>query len=166
MGSSDSDRVLRVHEGGGAPRRSLEPVILRELAMFGPQGLTPGPAACLATSPLGARRPALESWKRSASSPATVELAIGAVLPRPAGEQFLPTLRSFWAWAEHWIPEDPVTAQRDPTVILWWLRHRIDVRALPDRPVVIEFSLPLDDADRQWLLLAAGAEPELCHETR
>jgi hypothetical protein len=76
----------------------------------------------------------------------------------------MPTLKSLWAWAEHWVPEDPATAQRDPTLILWWLRHRIEVRSLPERQVAIEFALALDGSDRQWLLLAAGVEPELCQE--
>jgi len=82
----------------------------------------------------------------------------------PAGEQLMPTLKSLWAWAEHWVPEDPASAQRDPTLILWWLRHRTEARALPERQVAIEFALPLDGSDRQWLLLAARVEPELCQE--
>jgi len=82
----------------------------------------------------------------------------------PAGEQLMPTLKSLWAWAEHWVPEDPASAQRDPTLILWWLRHRTEARALPERQVAIEFALPLDGSDRQWLLLAARVEPELCEE--
>jgi hypothetical protein len=82
----------------------------------------------------------------------------------PAGEQLMPTLKSLWAWAEHWVPEDPASARRDPTLILWWLRHRIEARALPERQVAVEFALAVDDVGRQWLLLAAGVEPELCHD--
>ena len=46
----------------------------------------------------------------------------------------------------------------------WWLRHRIEATTLPERQIAIEFALPLDGSDRQWLLLAAGVEPELCQE--
>ncbi len=58
----------------------------------------------------------------------------------------------------------PAATAARPTLILWWLRHRTEARALPERQVVIEFALPLDGSDRQWLLLAARVEPELCQE--
>lgn len=79
----------------------------------------------------------------------------------PAGEQLIPTLRSLWQWAEHWVPEDPTMAQRDPSVIAWWLAHRVDVNAVPLRQVAIELRTQDGDAD-VWLLLARGAAPTLC----
>jgi hypothetical protein len=83
----------------------------------------------------------------------------------PAGEQLVPTLMSLWHWGEKWVPEDPVMAERDPTVILWWLRHRVDGSALPERQVAIEFAMGGSAGEaRSWLLLARGTEPELCLE--
>ena len=48
--------------------------------------------------------------------------------------------------------------------MLWWLRHRVDPHALPERQVAIQFAITLKEADRQWLLVAAGTEPEACLE--
>jgi hypothetical protein len=82
----------------------------------------------------------------------------------PAGEQLVPTLMSFWSWAEHWVPEDPAIAQRDPSVILWWLRHRVVPAASPAPQVAIEFDMRESRPDRTWLLLARDAEPNVCLE--
>ncbi len=141
-------------------------LIVRELALFGPQGfntLATGLPGHISRSVLTEKLRKLEEISIVAHDPATASRSAPYCLT-PAGEQLMPTLKSLWAWAEHWVPEDPATAQRDPTLILWWLRHRIGVQALPERQVAIEFALPLDGSDRQWLLLAAGVEPELCQE--
>jgi DNA-binding HxlR family transcriptional regulator len=141
-------------------------LIVRELALFGPQGfntLATGLPGHVSRSVLTDKLRKLEEIGIVARDPSAASRSAPYCLT-PAGEQLMPTLKSLWAWAEHWVPEDPASAQRDPTLILWWLRHRIDARALPERQVAIEFALPLDDADRQWLLLAAGVEPELCQE--
>jgi DNA-binding HxlR family transcriptional regulator len=141
-------------------------LIVRELALFGPQGfntLATGLPGRISRSVLTDKLRKLEEIGIVARDPSAASRSAPYCLT-PAGEQLMPTLKSLWAWAEHWIPEDPATAQRDPTFILWWLRHRIEARALPKRPVAIEFALPIDDSDRQWLLLAAGVEPELCQE--
>jgi hypothetical protein len=76
----------------------------------------------------------------------------------------MPTLKSLWQWAEKWVPEDPAMAQRDPTLILWWLRHRVDTRSAPERQVALEIAMRGSDADRCWLLLARNTEPTLCLE--
>jgi hypothetical protein len=82
----------------------------------------------------------------------------------PAGEQLQPVMRALWGWAMKWVPEDPALAQRDPGVILWWLAHRVDVAALPERQVVLEVAMPGADVPRGWLLLSRDAEPTLCVE--
>ena len=141
-------------------------LIVRELALFGPQGfntLATGLPGHISRSVLTEKLRKLEEIGIVARDPAVASRAVPYCLT-PAGEQLMPTLESLWAWAEHWVPEDPATVQRDPTLILWWLRHRIDARALPVRQVAIEFALQLDGSDRQWLLLSAAVEPELCQE--
>lgn len=141
-------------------------LIVRELAQFGPQGFN----TLAAGLPGHVSRSVLTDKLRKLDEigiVARVSRSSGRSAPyrlTPAGEQLVPTLQSLWTWAEHWVPEDPAMAQRDPDVILWWLRHRIDPEALPDRQVAIEFAMPTADTDRVWLLLAAGAEPQLCLE--
>jgi DNA-binding HxlR family transcriptional regulator len=141
-------------------------LIVRELALFGPQGfntLATGLPGHVSRSVLIEKLRKLEDLGIVAREPGMASRSTPYCLTL-AGEQLMPTLKSLWAWAEHWVPEDPSIAQRDPTLILWWLRHRIRSQALPERQVAIEFALPLDGSERQWLLLAAGVEPELCQE--
>ncbi len=139
-------------------------LIARELFQFGPQGfntLASGLPGHISRSVLMRKLRKLEELGLIARDPATSGHSAPYRLA-PAGEQLVPTLKSLWDWAEHWVPEDPAVAQHDPDVILWWLRHRVDPRSLPERQVAVEFELDHDDVRRQWLLLAAGADPELC----
>lgn len=141
-------------------------LIVRELALFGPQGfntLATGLPGRVSRSVLASKLRKLEELGLVARDPAARSRSAPYQLT-PAGEQLVPTLKSLWMWAEHWIPEDPQAAKRDPTIVLWWLTHRVERSTLPERQVAIQFELALTDADRQWLLLAAGQEPELCLE--
>ena len=114
-------------------------LIVRELAMFGPQGfnaLATGLPGRVSRSVLAARLRKLEEIGLLARDPS----ASGRSAPyclTPAGEQLVPILKSLWGWAEHWVPEDPDMAHRDPSVILWWLRHRVDPAASPAQQVAI-----------------------------
>jgi DNA-binding HxlR family transcriptional regulator len=141
-------------------------LIVRELAQFGPQGfnaLAIGLPGRISRSVLMRKLRQLEELGLVARDPAPGGRSAPYRLA-PAGEQLVPTLMAFREWARHWVPEDPALAREDPGVILWWLRHRVDPRALPERPVVVEFELRVDEVDREWLLLAAASEPELCLE--
>jgi DNA-binding HxlR family transcriptional regulator len=142
-------------------------LIVRELAMFGPQGfntLVTGLPGHISRSVLTDKLRKLAELGLVARDPSSRSLRSAPYCLTPAGEQLVPTLKSLWTWAEQWVPEDPAMAQREPNIILWWLRHRVDQSALPERQVAIEFELSVKGADRTWLLLSAGAEPELCLE--
>jgi DNA-binding HxlR family transcriptional regulator len=142
-------------------------LIARELAMFGPQGfntLASGLPGRISRSVLTDKLRKLEEIGLVARDPG-VATRLAPYRLTPAGEQLVPTLMSLWQWAEKWVPEDPAMAERDPTVILWWLRHRIDGSTLPERQVAIEFAMGgTAGVARSWLLLARGTEPELCLE--
>ena len=142
-------------------------LIVRELAQFGPQGfnaLASGLPGRISRSVLTDKLRKLEDIGLVARDP-TVPTRAAPYSLTPAGEQLVPTLMSFWNWAKQWVPEDPAAAQRDPTMILWWLRHRIDAGAAPERQVAIELAMgPDGDTDRSWLLVVRGTEPELCLE--
>jgi DNA-binding HxlR family transcriptional regulator len=143
-------------------------LIVRELALFGPQGfntLASGLPGHVSRSVLAEKLRKLEELGlvARASSPGAARRSLPYRLT-PAGEQLMPTLKSLWKWAEKWVPEDPEAARRDPTVIVWWLRHRVDVGAAPQPQVAIEITMRGHGADRCWLLLARNAEPTLCLE--
>lgn len=139
-------------------------LIVRELLMFGPQGfnqLAEGLPGTISRSVLAARLRKLEEIGLIArlgdQRGAPYRLA-------PAGEQLVPTLKSLWNWAEHWIPSDPAMAQRDPTVIMWWLTHRVDTSTLPSRQVVLDLAIFGTDAQHSWVVMARDTEPTLCLE--
>jgi DNA-binding HxlR family transcriptional regulator len=142
-------------------------LIVRELAQFGPQGfntLATGLPGRISRSVLTDRLHMLDQIGLVARDP-SVPTRQAPYCLTPAGEQLVPTLMSFWEWAKHWVPEDPAMAERDPAVILWWLRHRIRTDAVPDRQVAIELAISGEgETDRTWLLVARGAEPQLCLE--
>ena len=142
-------------------------LIVRELAQFGPQGfntLASGLPGRISRSVLTERLRRLEEIGLVARDP-SVPTRLAPYCLTPASEQLVPTLMSLWQWAKQWVPEDPAMAQRDPVVILWWLRHRIDVAAVPAHQVAIELAMRGDrGTTRSWLLVARAAEPELCLE--
>ena len=82
----------------------------------------------------------------------------------PAGRQLVPTLLSFKAWAEQWVPENPEIANHDPDVITFWLTLRADPACLPERPAVLVFDTGDRHVPQQWLVLERGTEPSLCLE--
>lgn len=141
-------------------------LIVRELALFGSQGfntLATGLPGRVSRSVLAAKLRKLEEIGLVARDPSIASRSAPYCLT-PAGEQLVPTLKSLWQWAEKWVPEDPAMAQRDPTIILWWLTHRVDVRTAPERQVALEIAMRGNDADRCWLLLARDTEATLCLE--
>jgi DNA-binding HxlR family transcriptional regulator len=141
-------------------------LIVRELAQFGPQGfntLATGLPGRVSRSVLAAKLRKLEEIGLVARDPSRLGRSAPYCLT-PAGEQLVPTLMTFWDWAKHWIPEDPELAKRDPMIILWWLRHRVDPAEAPPQQVAIEVEVREAQPDRIWLLLARDAEPTICLE--
>jgi DNA-binding HxlR family transcriptional regulator len=141
-------------------------LIVRELFMFGPQGfntLAAGLPGTISRSVLAARLRKLEQIGLVARDPLLPARHAPYCLA-PAGEQLVPTLKSLWAWAEHWVPEDAAMAERDPTVIMWWLAHRVDRAKVPARQVVLDLAIAGMETPHCWLVLAYDTEPSLCLE--
>ena len=141
-------------------------LIVRELFMFGPQGfnqLAAGIPGSISRSVLTARLRKLEELGLVARDPLLPARHAPYCLA-PAGEQLMPTLKSLWDWAEQWVPEDAAMAQRDPTVIMWWLAHRVDRAAVPPRQVVLDLAIAGLEASHCWLVLTHGADASLCLE--
>jgi DNA-binding HxlR family transcriptional regulator len=141
-------------------------LIVRELFMFGPQGfntLAAGLPGTISRSVLAARLRKLEEIGLVARDP-LVPTKQAPYCLAPAGEQLVPTLKSLWDWAMHWVPEDAAMAERDPTVIMWWLAHRVVRARVPARQVVLDLAISGMDAPHCWLVLAHDTEPSLCLE--
>jgi DNA-binding HxlR family transcriptional regulator len=138
-------------------------LIVRNLAISGSQGFNaladglPG----ISRSVLARRLHKLEELGLIARDPASRSRPAPFRLA-PAGEQLMPTLMSLRLWAEHWVPEDPALALRDPDVILWWLIQRVDQEALPDHQVVMALDIRGFRVKQVWLVLEPGIAPSVC----
>ena len=142
-------------------------LIVQALARHGAQGFNaladrlPG----VSRSVLARRLRALETLGLLARAPLPGRPARQApYVLAPAGEQLVPTLMSLLRWAERWVPEDPALAQRDPSVIIWWLAQRIDPAAVPEGPVAIAFDIGGPRRQQAWIVLERGALPSGCFE--
>ena len=82
----------------------------------------------------------------------------------PAGAQLKPVFMALKSWALRWVPEDPAIAERDPDVIVWWLRHRLEAECLPTHQVVIALAVRGARATRTWIVLDPGKDPSFCDE--
>jgi DNA-binding HxlR family transcriptional regulator len=81
-----------------------------------------------------------------------------------AGRELRPVLHSLWTWSERFVPQDPAMVERDPDILPVWLSGRLDRDRLPDRPVVLDMSVPGSGAERFWLILVPGFDPSVCIE--
>lgn len=141
-------------------------LIVRELALHGSRGFN-----ALVESLPGISRPVLvrrlrklEDFGVVAREPSPPGHRSGPYRLAPAGERLAPTLRSLHSWAEDWATSDPVAAaRRDPDVIGFWLKLRVDRRNLPDVPVVVVVSIG-EPARSGWLVLERASAPSLCAE--
>ncbi|MEO8511702.1 MAG: helix-turn-helix domain-containing protein [Chloroflexota bacterium] len=140
-------------------------LIVRELVQFGPQGfssLASGLPGHISRSVLAAKLRKLEELGLIGRDPISSRQAPYRLAP--AGEKLVPTVMSLYHWAEQWVPEDPAMAQRDPSVIMWWLAQRVDPGGVPERQAVLELAVHDTDAQTAWLLVVRGAEATLCQE--
>jgi DNA-binding HxlR family transcriptional regulator len=140
-------------------------IIVKELAMHGSRGFNaiadglPG----VSRSVLARRLRKLQELGviiRDPSAPAR----FAPYRLAPAGEQLVPTLLSLDSWAKRWVPEDPALAERDISVITFWLSRDVDPDHLPERQVVIAFEITGPRTQQQWLVLEKGAPPSICVE--
>jgi DNA-binding HxlR family transcriptional regulator len=135
-------------------------LIVRELFMFGPQGFS----TLAAGLPGHVSRSVLADKLRKLTDIGVVQHDRSdghrqtPYRLAPAGEQLVPTLMSLHAWAEHWVPQDEAMAERDPSVITAWLKHRVDGANLPARQVALELTLRGALSERCWLLLARDTD--------
>ena len=140
-------------------------IIVKELAMHGSRGFNaladglPG----VSRSVLARRLRKLEELGLIVRDPSS-RIGVAPYRLAPAGEQLVPTLLSLDSWAKRWVPEDPALVQRDPSVITFWLSHRIDPIYLPDRSVVVVLDIRGPRPQHQWLVLERGAPPSICIE--
>lgn len=57
----------------------------------------------------------------------------------PAGEELRPVVDALGAWGYKWGGSDVPTDQLDPVLLMWFIRRRIQMDALPQKETVIQF---------------------------
>jgi DNA-binding HxlR family transcriptional regulator len=140
-------------------------LIVGHLVRTGPHGfnalasLLPG----ISRSVLADRLRRLEELGLVARDP-SVRTGVAPYCVTPAGAQLGPVLGALTNWALRWVPEDPAMAERDPDVIGWWLRHRVEPATAPATTAVIQIDVHGPRPRRTWLVLEPGKEPSLCEE--
>jgi hypothetical protein len=79
-------------------------------------------------------------------------------------DELEPVVNALGSWAHRHIDPEPGLECLDARVLLWNIRRKIDVSALPRRRSVVEFILKArDQADfHAWLIIRPNAETDLC----
>lgn len=139
--------------------------IVRQLILLGPQGFN-----ALRTGLPGIARSVLVDRLRKLEELGIIEHDSTTNARTPGyrvtatGEQLKPVMLALVEWAQHWDPDDPAAAARDPDLIIWWLNHRVDAAALPGRQVVLALDIHGTQARQFWLVLERDVGSSICIE--
>lgn len=80
----------------------------------------------------------------------------------PAGKELEELIMGIGDWAVRWLSGDPGKEHRDGAHLMWRIRQRVVLSALPDRRTVIQFDFRgADRGSRIWLLLEPSG-PTVC----
>ncbi|HET7720054.1 MAG TPA: winged helix-turn-helix transcriptional regulator, partial [Acidimicrobiales bacterium] len=79
----------------------------------------------------------------------------------PAGRDLERVVDSLGRWAVEWLFDDLRPQDVPPTTLMWWMHRRVDVEALPEQRVVVEFEHTSPDPTRIWMLVGQG-EASVC----
>ncbi len=78
----------------------------------------------------------------------------------PAGRDLEPVLFGLGTWGARWAFGDPVPAELDPDLLVWWMRDRIDTTPWPGERHVIHIAFT-DDKRQYWIVVERG-EASVC----
>lgn len=76
-----------------------------------------------------------------------------------AGLALQPVVFGLAEWGAQFAFGDPDPEELDPDLLLWWMHHRIDAGALPQKRFVVHVSFS-DDPKNYWIVVEQ--EPSLC----
>ncbi|WP_435104620.1 winged helix-turn-helix transcriptional regulator [Arhodomonas sp. AD133] len=80
-----------------------------------------------------------------------------------AGEELAPMVEMAGRWGQRWVRSHLLEEDLDVGLLMWDMRRRIQVHALPWTPVCIHFRYPdVRPAHRDWWLLVEDTEVDLC----
>ena len=83
-----------------------------------------------------------------------------------AGEELRPIIMQLGEWGRQWVYRHVSKDDLDPSLLMWDMRRRINIEALPERRVVVQFEfsgLPRGTRGmKHWWLVLERPEVELC----
>jgi DNA-binding HxlR family transcriptional regulator len=83
----------------------------------------------------------------------------------PAGLELAGVVRELGTWGQRWLPRALPREELDADVLLWEMRRRVDMDALPARPIVARIELSdVRGRDGVRFLLLRRSEVSLCAE--
>lgn len=79
--------------------------------------------------------------------------ADGAYRPTAACEELRPLIFGLAEWGARWAFGEPRPDEMDPTVLMWWIRGRIDPEPLGDGRTVLHVRVPDARRTRFWFVV-------------
>lgn len=82
-----------------------------------------------------------------------------------AGLELESVVRALGVWGQRWLPRDLAAPELDVDALVWDMRRRVRVDALPPDPIVVRIELSdVPGARGRRYLLLRQSEVSLCHE--
>ncbi len=87
----------------------------------------------------------------------------GAYEVTEAGHELWPVVESLGIWGQRWARQEVAPEQLDPALLMWDIRRRLNLDAMPPGRVVIKFSFHgLVRGHGTWWLVVEDGEVDLC----
>ena len=80
------------------------------------------------------------------------------------GEQLAPLIEGLGHWGKRWLEPDLEEGDLDPGLLMWDIRRRVDVSALPEQPrTAVQFQLMgVPSKLQRWWLVFEHGDADLC----
>jgi DNA-binding HxlR family transcriptional regulator len=76
-----------------------------------------------------------------------------AYYPTQAGRELEGVINELLMWGARWAFEEPEEEELDPVLLMWWMRDRVCVEALPEERIVVRFDFTGAKYEKFWLVL-------------
>jgi DNA-binding HxlR family transcriptional regulator len=87
----------------------------------------------------------------------------GDYLLTDAGRELWPVVEGLGVWGQRWARDEIRPEHLDPSTLMWDMRRRIDLDAVPDHRVVVELRFRgVHRGHRVWWLLVDQADVDVC----
>jgi DNA-binding HxlR family transcriptional regulator len=87
----------------------------------------------------------------------------GGYLLTAAGRELWPVVEGLGVWGMRWARAEIRAEHLDPSTLMWDMRRRLDVGAVPERRVVVELRFRgVDRGHRVWWLTVDRADVDVC----